>query len=91
MKCSKEADRPVSGAVIIGHDWVLVSRGSAEEVVHADSGLLWACPCGEFRWTSYAKWEARPKPEQQRPGGNVTQGLPGPGQNFDLSKIAGEP
>ena len=41
-----------------GHDWVLVANRSADITVDNDKGLLWACPCGEFKWTSYAEWEA---------------------------------
>lgn len=36
-------------------DWVLV------EHIPAAAGsyrILWACPCGEFKWTSYAEWKA---------------------------------
>ena len=38
-------------------DWVLVANRSADITVDNDKGLLWACPCGEFKWTSYAEWE----------------------------------
>ena len=48
------------------HDWVLVrqigggttfvSRGGKNGRVPV--AFLWACPCGEFKWTSYAEWES---------------------------------
>ena len=48
-----------------GHDWALVSASphiehtSVERNMVRDSALeaLWACPCGEFKWTSYAERE----------------------------------
>lgn len=40
-----------------GHDWELVPTkhlvGWKPE--EGNVRLLWACPCGEFRWTSYAE------------------------------------
>ena len=52
MKCTAENDDWRAG-----HDWVLVANRSADITVDNDKGLLWACPCGEFKWTSYAEWE----------------------------------
>ena len=52
MKCNAENDDWRAG-----HDWVLVANRSADITVDNDKGLLWACPCGEFKWTSYAEWE----------------------------------
>ncbi|MCH7577396.1 MAG: hypothetical protein IH822_06335 [Chloroflexi bacterium] len=54
MKCTFGVD---ADAGLTGHDWVLVANRSADITVDNDKGLLWACPCGEFRWTSYAEWE----------------------------------
>ena len=45
-------------------DWVLVANRSADITVDNDKGLLWACPCGEFKWTSYAEWEKKQSREQ---------------------------
>ena len=39
------------------HDWVLVSNPRDFDEVEINK-LLWACPCGEFKWTSYAEWDA---------------------------------
>lgn len=73
MKCTAENDDWRKG-----HDWVLVSgRGGVvlEVVVGGKEQLklLWACPCGEFKWTSYADWE---QGEHGRFAGddNVTEG-----------------
>lgn len=57
MKCSK-----LSG----GHDWALVPQ--PEVAWHMQSvKLLWACPCGEFRWTGYAEWELAQSEETPTP------------------------
>ena len=42
-----------------GHDWVLVPAAGHQDIVSLGTSrqLLWACPCGEFKWTSYAEWE----------------------------------
>ena len=63
------------------HDWVLVSADPRVEVTDMERNmmrehgreLLWACPCGEFKWTSYADWE---QGEHGRFAGddNVTEG-----------------
>lgn len=56
MKCTAGKETPLG--VVGDHDWVLVPpahvnpKGSVE-------GLLWACPCSEFKWTSYTEWEKR--------------------------------
>lgn len=57
MRCTADRETPLG--VTGDHDWVLVSRRSAEAVVDGGHDLLWGCPCGEFRWTSYADWEGR--------------------------------
>lgn len=52
-----------------GHDWVLV--------VHELEGghkLLWACPCSEFKWTSYAEWEGRETATPEHPDRAPTSG-----------------
>lgn len=28
-------------------------------LLDTSESVLWACPCGEFKWTSYAEWENR--------------------------------
>ncbi len=65
MRCTAGKETPLG--ITGGHDWVLVRRGElAETLGPAKAKLLWACPCSEFKWTSYAEWEAReaqPKPE----------------------------
>ena len=54
MKCTGEHDDWREG----GHDWVLVAWHHGLLAQSGAGGeLLWACPCGEFRWTSYADWE----------------------------------
>ena len=59
MKCTMDQHDFVGEA---GHDWVLVPpthvnpKGSVE-------GLLWACPCSEFKLTSYSEWEKRQRAE----------------------------
>ncbi len=63
MKCTfgKEKTESIFGS----HDWVLVPQEYADSV-SAEGGkrhwthVLWACPCGEFRWTSYADWAKSP-------------------------------
>ena len=55
MKCTDDLDRSVNG-VLIGHDWVLVDFMLVEQSAHLER-VLWACPCGEFKWTGYAEWE----------------------------------
>ena len=45
-----------------GHDWVLVSFDAYAHIAEPGIKLLWACPCGEFRWTSYTEWESRQQP-----------------------------
>ena len=40
-----------------GHDWVLVPDPQPFYTVMESNKLLWACPCSEFKWTSYAEWE----------------------------------
>ena len=42
-----------------GHDWVLVhtEMDMRRDYARRPTDLLWACPCGEFKWTSYAEWE----------------------------------
>ena len=44
-----------------GHDWVLVLRQDYTMLTgeYNTGKLLWACPCGEFKWTSYTEWEKR--------------------------------
>ena len=42
------------------HDWTLVeawATGIRSGRMNDPEQLLWACPCGEFKWTSYADWE----------------------------------
>ena len=57
MKCAN---------INLSHDWVLVPKEFAQVKPGTRAeGLLWACPCGEFRWTSYAEWEARQGTEPQ--------------------------
>lgn len=60
------------------HSWVLVPQELRIGTIDQLQKFLWACPCGEFKWTSYAEWETRPKPQQQSAGGTVTQGLGSP-------------
>lgn len=69
MKCLAPLKPRFSGGWD-GHDWVLVSGrgGVALEVMVGGKEqlrLLWACPCGEFKWTSYAEWEETNTPEVQ--------------------------
>ena len=55
MKCTMDQHDFVGEA---GHDWTLVpAEVFLENPLTATEGLLWACPCGEFKWTSYAEWE----------------------------------
>ena len=55
MKCTYGKETPLG---IVGeHDWVLVPRPPSAYMDDAPENLLWACPCGEFKWTSYADWE----------------------------------
>ena len=63
--------------------WVLVSVAyvSGEHVIPAafnnevPDRLLWACPCGEFRWTSYAEWADRELADlgREQPVGSLGQ------------------
>ncbi len=40
-----------------GHHWVLVPRENLKDWRTPQGKLLWACPCGEFKWTNCAEWE----------------------------------
>lgn len=41
-----------------GHDWELLQE-DRQYPLGTGNQLLWACPCGQFQWTSYAEWEKR--------------------------------
>ena len=57
MKCTMDQHDFVGEA---GHDWVLVApRAWTPESGSVVDKLLWACPCDEFKWTSYAEWAER--------------------------------
>ncbi|KKL88505.1 hypothetical protein LCGC14_1924030 [marine sediment metagenome] len=64
MRCADLA----TAAGDTGHDWVLVPQEYADSV-SAEGGqrhwthILWACPCGEFRWTSYVEREGCETPK----------------------------
>ena len=78
-----------------GHDWVLVPQDDTDYFAQGGAGiehkLLWACPCGEFKWTSYAEWEkgqemevmtSNPNQGESTAAGHIIDDIPasGPGE-----------
>lgn len=65
-------------------EWVLASVSTEDGAVSVPgvlwaSGpvsprLLWACPCGEFQWTSYAEWEGCETATPEHPDRAPTSG-----------------
>ena len=63
MTCTYGKETPLG--IVGGHDWVLAFPPEALSVSDGKPkalSLLWACPCGEFRWTNYAEWEKAQEP-----------------------------
>ena len=73
------------------YDLVLVASCSADITVDNDKGLLWACPCGEFKWTSYAEWEKKQNSKKAMADIEADLRQATSGQGFTASQGLGSP
>ena len=72
------------------HAWVLVDFMLVEQSAHLER-VLWACPCGEFKWTSFAEWERGQNSKIAMAEIEADLRRATPGQGFTASQGLGSP